>query len=574
MADERTQAADTRLRHAKAHLRYDPAIQIAKHLPGTGPQLRAVDDFVDMADLLVEIAAETSAAGGKAVALREDPPEGQPLTAALVQLLDDTEPSVARIKGLTQELLDIRLRLGDRPLLPPLGSARSRLDAELPRLVNAVDQAAMAQDVLPGLLGFSAERRYLVLALNSGELLPGGGLVTAAGVLPVSAGINGEVDFTDSTRWKEAWEAKGGGYIEPPGPLKRYLLQDFTWNLLVSNWSPDFPTWAQQALDFYQLVHGEQSLDGVIAVDLVALERLLAVTGPKELFVEGHGSVTFDTNNAVIELERLTRQSFEPASDRKSVIGDLAQALMSDLLHLPSEKWAQAVDTVRRLGRERHVQVLSFHAEEQTLIRDLNWDGRLRSPEGDFLHFNEASVNSTKLNLIIKPEGTYRIEVNELGDARHELVLRYSNPLPEWALDKDPTLVRQLMLDGLYGGYLRVFGPRGMSNPAAERNGKPIGTEDMGEDSGNAWFGVFVPLPSGTNAEIRLRWSVTMAASGPGANRYSLYIQKQPGTEGMCLSLEIVRRGIPPRHLRVEGGSRDDQGRICITSDVRLLAEF
>ncbi len=183
-------------------------------------------------------------------------------------------------------------------------------------------------------------------------------------------------------------------------------------------------------------------------------------------------------------------------------------------------------------------------------------------------------MNSTKLNLIIQPEGTYRIEVNELGDARHELVLHYTNPLPEWAQGKDPTLVRQLMLDGLYGGYLRVFGPTGMSNPAAERNGQPIGIEDMGEENGKTWFGVFMPLPSGTSAEIRLRWSVTMAAPGEGANHYSLYIQKQPGTEGMCLSLEIVRQGRPPRHLRVEGGSRDVQGRVCITSDVSIVAEF
>ena len=574
VADERTRAADTKLKRVKLHLRYDPLIQFAKRLPGTGPQVHAIEDLVDMGELLAKIGGEATTAGEKAVALRERPPSGQPLTGALVQLLDDTQPSTVRIEALTNELVELRLRMGDEKLLPPLASARTRLDKALPRVANGVEQAVMMQQLLPGLLGFRGERHYLVLALNNGELLPGGGLVTAAGVLPISDGVNSPVDFTDSTIWKDTWEAQGGGYIEPPGPLKRYLLKDFTWNLLVSNWSPDFPTWAQQAVDFYQLTHGKQSLDGVIAVDLLTLERLLATTGPKQLVVEGHGAVTFDSTNAVLQLEQLTRQPFEPASDRKSVIGDLAQTVLADLLHLPAGKWAQAIETVRALGRERHVQVLSFNVEEQTLIRDVSWDGRLQDFAGDYFQFNEASVNSTKLNLIIKPQGSLRIDINELGDARHDLVLQYANPLPEWAKGKDPTLVQQLMLDGLYGGYLRIFGPKGMTGFLADKNEEPIGVEDVGEDRGKVWFGVFMPLPSGKQATMRFRWSTAMATTVQGANRYSLYIQKQPGTEGMCLALSLFRAGQPPKHLRVDGGNHDAQGRICITSDVTITASF
>lgn len=574
VADERTRDAEARLKGAKTQLRYDPILRLARYLPGTGSQVRAVEDYVYMGELLAQIGGEATTAGQKAVNLRENPPQVEPLTAAVIQLLDDTQPSLARINTLTNELVQIRLGMGDEKLLPPLASARARLDKELPKLANEVEQAVMMQQLLPGLLGFHGERNYLVLALNNGELLPGGGLVTAAGVLPISDGVNKPVQFTDSTSWGDAWKALGGGYIEPPGPLKRYLLKDFTWNLLVSDWNPDFPTWSQQAVDFYQLVHGKQPLDGVVAVDLVTLQRLLAITGPKELLVEGHGYVTFDSNNAVLELEQLTRQPFEPGSDRKSVIGDLAQAILADLLHLPSGKWAQAIETVRSLGREGHVQVLSYNADEQTLVRDVGWDGRLRDVAGDYLEFNEASVNSTKLNLIIKPEGSLRVDINKLGDARHELVLQYTNPLPEWAKGKDPKLVQQLMLGGLYGGYLRVFGSKGTTGFAAERNGSPIGIEDVGEEGGKPWFGVFMPLPSGQQAEMRFQWSTTMATTAQGANSYSLYIQKQPGTEGMCLALSVFRAGKPPKSLKIDGGSRDAQGRICITSDVTVTASF
>ena len=87
--------------------------------------------------------------------------------------------------------------------------------------------------------------------------------------------------------------------------------------LLVSAWSPDFPTWSGEALSLYEKVHGPQDVDGIIAMDLVVLESLLKLTGPKTLDVEGHGPVTFSGANAVLELERLTRQPWERGDDRK-----------------------------------------------------------------------------------------------------------------------------------------------------------------------------------------------------------------------------------------------------------------
>lgn len=572
VAREQLLSAQEDVNRAQDHLRWDPLLQGARHLPWSGDQVNALSQFLDMADLLVQIGDGATAAGNKAVALRDHPPEGQPLTRSLVDLLNDTGPDVDRIDALTQALVAKRLEMGDAKLLPPLDSARKRLDKELPKLANAVEQARQSKDLLPGFLGFDGDRRYLVLALNSGELLPGGGLVTTAGVLPVSQGINGRLEFTDSTSWKGQWEAQGGGYIEPPGPLKRYLLRDYTWNLLVSNWSPDFPTWSQQALEFYQLVHGQQQVDGIVAVDLEVLRRLLAIVGPKSLDVQGSGVVTFDQNNAVLLLEQLTRQPFEPADDRKSVVGQLADVIIADLLRLPSSKWATAVDVMRDLGAERHIQVLSFHPEEQTIIRDVRWDGRLETPDGDFLQFNEASVLSTKLNLIIKPDAEYHIDVNALGDARHELTLHYRNGLPDWARGKDPDLVKQLMLGGLYGAYLRVFGPSGLANEDIHVDGRPAGIEDRGSEEGKDWFAAFVPIPSGESRTVTFRWTVALASKS--SSSYDLYIEKQPGTDGMCIALRVTRGDQPAASVTVLGGSRDGQGRLCLTTDVRIHATF
>ncbi len=571
-ARERLRSAEGRLQSAQHHLDWDPFIQVARILPITGPQVDAMRDLVDIAQLLVEVGFEAAKAGDLAVEARDNEDPDKPLTEAVVDLLEDAGPPADRIVALTAEIVKRRLDLGNRRLLPPLVNAINRLDEDLPNLANTVERAAAAREVVPVFLGFDGGRRYLVLPLNDSELLPGGGLITAAGILPITDGITEKANFTDSTQWKRTWEELGGGYIEPPGPLKRYLLRDFTWNLLVSNWSPDFPTWSQQALQFYELINGPQAVDGIIAVDLIVLERLLAVTGPKTLEIPGEGEVTFTTENSVLELERLTRQPFEPGTDRKSVIGDLAADVLQSIQELPPDKWATAVTTLLDLGKERHLQVLSFDAAEQTLLRDVGWDGRLLDSPGDFLHMNEASLNSTKLNLIIQPEGTYRIEVTELGDARHELRLIYHNPLDEWAKDKDPDLVRKLMLGGLYGGYFRVFVPYGAAGFSAELDGGNLGLEDFGTDAGRDWFGVFFSLPAGATSEIVLRWSVPLATSD--TSNYELLLQKQPGTRGTCLEIEVFGPSGAPAVVEVSGGTLDEQGRTCLVTDVELAARF
>jgi hypothetical protein len=70
---------------------------------------------------------------------------------------------------------------------------------------------------------------------------------------------------------------------------------------------------------------------------------------------------------------------------------------------------------------------------------------------------------------------------------------------------------------------------------------------------------------------VGLSWSNPTATDNPGT--YKLRIQKQPGTEGMCIALDVHREGVSAA-LEVTGGSRDDDGRVCLTSDVTVHAEF
>ena len=234
-------AAGRDLGRARTHLRLDPLLHLGRLLPGPGEQIEALDRVLRMGEILLAIGEQATAAAGKAVALRENPPEGTQLAVALTGLLADIEPEMDRIDALLDELVATRFELGDGPLLPPLDATRSRIDADLPALANSLESLSRLRAFAPRFLGFEGERRYLVLALNEGQLMPGGGFVTATGVLTLRDGTPEPLSLRDAGTWRTLWLARGGSYIEPPGPLRRYLLKSYTWNLTVINWSPHFP---------------------------------------------------------------------------------------------------------------------------------------------------------------------------------------------------------------------------------------------------------------------------------------------------------------------------------------------
>ncbi len=567
--DARLAAAREHVDAARAHLRWDPLLRIGKELPVMGDQVTATEGFLRAADHLVAAGVEAAVLARDAIATREDSDEQ--LTTTALELLDRAGPALERIESHIDAAIEARRAIGDRRLLGPLDDARARLDAHLPRVAELVARAAVAREVVPGLMGFEGERRYLLLSLNNGELMPGGGLVTVAGVLTVRDGEVAGTAFQNVSGWLPAYAEAGGTFIEAPAPLQRHLLKHYPWNLGVSNWDPDFPTWARRALEMYELAWGPQHVDGVVAFDLDVLEALLAITGAQTVDAPGFGQVRLTSENAVMELERVTRAPPDTWRRSKEAVGTLQGALLRDIVTLPASRWDELVRAVTEMGNGRHLQVLLFDAASQALVDEVGWGGAMLDPGGDYLHVNEASVNSTKLNLVFAPTATYDIEVGPLGDARHRLVLRYENTVRQWAEGRDPDFVWHLMLDGQYGGYIRAFVPVDATGFTAAVDGRPAAVEDAGTSGRHAWFGVYLPVPPGATRELALEWTVPLATSDPG--RYELTLQKQPGTEGLCIDLS-VHRGDVAALAEVDGGTTDGEGRTCLTTDVTVHATF
>jgi hypothetical protein len=165
----------------------------------------------------------------------------------------------------------------------------------------------------------------------------------------------------------------------------------------------------------------------------------------------------------------------------------------------------------------------------------------------------------------------HEIDIREDGTATHTLRYRVHNPLSSWAANRDATLVKELMADGRYGMYLRVFTPVEAWDVTVEINGEPASIEDSGIDTGRMWNGVFIVIPKDTSAEVVVRWQVPTFRRDqqPG---YDLYLQRQPGLIGLCSKLSVRREGVAAE-VSVDGVPADTSEPLCHAKDAHITIE-
>jgi hypothetical protein len=411
------------------------------------------------------------------------------------------------------------------------------LDGDLDEIDELVATYRHLSAFLPPFLGFQGPRTYLVLAQNNAELQASGGLISVYGTVTLEEGRIVEQRYADALTLGAAWLQRTGDYVEPPGPLRRYLLKDQSWNLALAGWSPHFPAAAAQAERFYRLAGGAP-VDGVIAINVRTIEAFLHVTGP--VHVPSYG-VTVSAENALDVIEEHTRSASEPQGDRKAFVGLLAEELLSRLARVPPERWTDLVDALETLRDGRQLLFFSRDAALQRPAAGLRLDGALARPDGDYLMLVDASVNSTKLNVALRQELALKVRVHEDGTAHHELRVSYRNDLPAWATGRDPALVGRLMLGGVYGGYARLLAPYRSRLSGVTLAGREVAPEEIASEHGKTVFGRYFALASGEETELAFRYATPATVRRDGdAFVYRLYLQKQSGTGATPLHIDLA----------------------------------
>ena len=451
------QDAQRRLSSAQTFVATDPLLALAARLPLVGKQTDALSKLVVAANEATHTGLVASDVA-LAFARYEPDPSKTSIEEALTFLLSQ-EDAMADVQG---RLAKLERLSADIPggLLGPLESGRLELDAALEKLASLVDGYDRAHALLPELFGLYGPRRYLILAPKRHRALP----IRRPDLQlrhrrprPGPARVDGARVLRHLVRPLAAAERRrirGAAAL----PLQNYLKRDFSWGLGEAGWYPDFPTTAQLSRSFVTK-GGAPPTDGTIAIDLKFIGALLELLGPVSVPAYDVTVTAANVNELTLALTR--NENYVPGEPRKAFLSHLAHALLGRILAVPQERWVDLLRLLDRMGQERHLQLHFRDADLQAASRQYGLDGGLIEADGDdFLLVADTSVNSTKLNLIMRPRVILDVQLLADGGARSTVTYRLTNPLPEWQSGRDPVLVKQLMLEGVYGCYLRVYAPR------------------------------------------------------------------------------------------------------------------
>ena len=180
----------------------------------------------------------------------------------------------AHLTSADSELTQVR---GTTPFLgDTIAARRDEAADQLTPLVDGFTRFEPLLDQLPAFLGFEGERSYLIAMLNPAELRYSGGAALAYAPMTWDQGkleIADTFSLDDDLRLRSlnTWrKVQGNPFHRDDTPL------------VNSTFAPSWSTSGEELLRAWRSATGDR-YEGVVAVDVVTMARLLAVTGPADV---------------------------------------------------------------------------------------------------------------------------------------------------------------------------------------------------------------------------------------------------------------------------------------------------
>jgi len=285
------------------------------------------------------------------------------------------------------------------------------ISEELNRVKGILAPAEEAIALLPELLAFDTERRYLILLMNNTELRPVGGFIGNYGIMTMRDGAVTDL-YTDDV-YNIDWNADASILPEPPQQLADFLGVE-KWFFRDSNWDPDFINSAEQALFLYdEEVEGDQQFDGVIALTPYIIGELLDIFGG--VTIEG----TQYTKENFIEILQYqvefdyVRQGIA-VRDRKVIINTLTQELFSLLSQASLTDLLKLAGVAERAVAQKDALFYSRNEDIAQELRTRNWDGDIQAQENPgYFMLVDANLGSLKTDRVMQRRVAQKITEDE-----------------------------------------------------------------------------------------------------------------------------------------------------------------
>jgi len=346
-------AADAAASH---ELTSDPVWKIAESAPWVGPQLKAVATVAASSDELLggSLSPFVSATQGASIdALK--PVNGHIDVAALSTLASPAQTASVRARHAADALHEL-----DRaPLIGIVGASVDEVSDLTSQAAATLEGLARTTQLLPGMLGDSGPRTYLLLVQNNAEWRSLGGITGTAILIRTDAGSVALGDAQSAT-------ALSSSIIEPVVTLPPDLTSIYATrparyfhNLTQI---PDFSVDGPLAQAMYERATGTK-VDGVIAIDPVALSYLLQTTGPVAL-PEG---IALSADNAAPFLLNTVYLDHPDPAVQDALFAQAAGAVFQALLEGKGSTLG-LTSALSRATAEHRLLLWSSHSDEQTAV--------------------------------------------------------------------------------------------------------------------------------------------------------------------------------------------------------------
>ena len=478
--------------------------------------------------------------------------------ADMASALEAGAPQFALAQEAMQRAQAARRSIDASKLPPGLAAAVNAVDAASPRLDASLKLATAGPALSRTLLGLDRPRSFLILAQNTQELRPTGGFLSGVWLVTVDKAKVVRLDFFNSSDVDDR-------LVQAPTPPRSLAITLWggIWTFRDSNWSADFPTAASQAREFYRRGQGE-TVDGVIAVDEVAVRNLVEALGSITLQYTGE---RVDPSNIQQKLEYGMSSRFwtppeSPTLPAKKVLmkGLFESILLRFNQGLSFTEGGKLVRSVLQNLEDKHLLMDMDDQPLKALLHDRQWNGAIVKGDGDYLMVTDTNVGFNKINAAITEGLDYRVLIDDNGQATAQLTITYTNTSRKTltTCQQQATFVSDYKewQEGCYWNFLRTYVPEGSRLLGTSFVPIPQGSmvARFGPDLASTWnvvgdiqwgkqeFSHFFVMPPGQTRQIRFEYALpaTVVRREGDQWTYTLFVEKQPGTKEIPLTLTIV----------------------------------
>lgn len=473
-----------------------PVWSVLERMPGAGEDVATVRAVVDT---LSDITATTIPELQQAANILFDAdlsPDGS--------ALDVTPVSQAAVHlDKAAKLLDAQTAAIDALPDARLGQLRVAVQEgreDLDKLNETVTTFTGVVDMIPSFLGGSGARDYVIIAQTNAENRSSGGMIGSAGSAHAENGtlsvgeFHPDADFHGSA----AGEIRDGESEILPG-------LGFGYNINNVTSSPDFPQVARMVREFWRQQSFGGESDGVIALDPVALQSMIAVTGPVTL---SNGQTLDGDNTAEYLLNTVYKDVDHEDQDR--YFSETAREAVSHMFSaMDLSKLASLVQTLTELAGQRHFLFWSFHDEDTAALRAAGLTGEVgtdpaKPVTGMYLNQMEASKLDWYIDrrTIVRGTGT-----NDDGSATYHVTVTVTNRLTADENATLPSYINEQSPDGSWVSRVLILTPAGGSVDHV------VASDGTGFATSAAFGGTHTALVTvPVDSSMTIEWDVTTAA--------------------------------------------------------------